>query len=95
MKVMKEISEEKLALDNISEKIIGCAYQVSNTLGSGFSESVYEKSLHHQALKIGLKAERQYQMKVYRCELVVQRCSGIGRALLFQNALFEMLRALR
>jgi GxxExxY protein len=64
MKVMKEKSEEKLALDDITEKIIGCAYQVSNTLGSGFSESVYEKSLHHQALKIGLEAERQYQMKV-------------------------------
>lgn len=54
-----------MELDEITEKIIGCAYEVSNTLGSGFPESVYEKSLHHQALKTGLGSERQYQMKVY------------------------------
>jgi len=65
MKVMKEIMNEKVKLDEITKKIIGCAYEVSNTLGSGFPESVYEKALHHQALKTGLKAERQFQMKVH------------------------------
>ena len=58
---MKDI---KMELDEITEKIIGCAYQVSNTLGSGFPESVYEKALYHQTLKTGLISERQYQMKV-------------------------------
>ena len=58
---MKDI---KMELDAITEKIIGCAYQVSNTLGSGFPEDVYEKALHHQTLKNGLISERQYQMKV-------------------------------
>lgn len=58
---MKDI---KMELDAITEKIIGCAYQVSNTLGSGFPEGVYEKALHHQTLKNGLISERQYQMKV-------------------------------
>jgi GxxExxY protein len=53
-----------MELDEITEKIIGCAYEVSNTLGSGFPESVYEKALHHQTLKTGLISERQYQMKV-------------------------------
>jgi len=37
---------------------------VSNTLGSGFPESVYEKALYHQTLKTGLISERQCQMKV-------------------------------
>lgn len=53
-----------MELDEITEKIIGCAYEVSNALGSGFPESVYEKALHHQTLKTGLISERQYQMKV-------------------------------
>lgn len=71
MTVMKAIMGEKMELDEITEKIIGCAYEVSNTLGSGFSESVYEKSLHHQALKTGLRAERQYQMKVFYDAILV------------------------
>lgn len=54
-----------MELNVMTEKIIGCAYAVSNTLGSGFPESVYEKALQHQALKTGLTAERQYQMKVF------------------------------
>lgn len=29
----------------ITEKIIGCAYKVYNTMGFGFLESVYEKCL--------------------------------------------------
>ena len=49
MKAMKEILKENAGLDQITEKIIGCAYEVSNTLGSGFLESVYEKALHHQS----------------------------------------------
>jgi GxxExxY protein len=53
-----------MELDEITEKIIGCAYEVSNALGSGFPESVYEKALYHQTLKTGLISERQYQMKV-------------------------------
>ena len=31
--------------DQITEKIIGCAFKVYNNLGHGFLESVYEKSL--------------------------------------------------
>lgn len=54
-----------MELNELTEKIIGCAYEVSNALGSGFPENVYEKALQHQALKTGLIAERQYQMKVF------------------------------
>src|SRR5688572_1498887 len=54
-----------MELNELTEKIIGCAYEVSNTLGSGFPESVYEKALHYQTMKTGLQAERQIQMKVF------------------------------
>lgn len=38
----------------ITEKIIGCAYAVSNTLGVGFLEKVYENALAHEIRKAGL-----------------------------------------
>ena len=53
-----------MELSDLTEKIIGCAYEVSNALGSGFPEIVYEKALHHQTIKTGLQSERQFQMKV-------------------------------
>ena len=53
-----------MELSELTEKIIGCAYEVSNALGSGFPEIVYEKALHHQTIKTGLQSERQFQMKV-------------------------------
>nr|QNO42978.1 hypothetical protein MNOMIAMN_00018 [Methanosarcinales archaeon ANME-2c ERB4]QNT35688.1 hypothetical protein HAHEADPM_00022 [uncultured Methanosarcinales archaeon] len=40
----------ELRLNMLSEKIIGSAFEVSNVLGSGFLEKVYEN-----ALKIELK----------------------------------------
>lgn len=37
-----------LDVNLITQKIIGCAYEVSNTLGTGFVEKVYENALAHQ-----------------------------------------------
>ena len=49
----------------LTEKIIGCAYQVYNKMGSGFLESIYEKCLLIELEKIGLHAEAQKQISVY------------------------------
>ena len=46
-----------MELDKLTEKIIGCAFDVSNTLGSGFVEKVYENALYHRAVKEGLRLE--------------------------------------
>jgi len=54
-----------MELDEITEKIIGCVYEVGNTLGSGFVEKVYENSLFHQLLKAGLSVKQQHQMNVF------------------------------
>lgn len=32
-------------LNKLTERIIGCAFEVSNTLGIGFVEKVYERML--------------------------------------------------
>jgi GxxExxY protein len=51
------MDEEKL--NEITQKIIGCAFEVHNTLGSGFAERVYENALVHELLKIGLAVQQQ------------------------------------
>lgn len=42
-------------INKITEKIIGCSYTVSNALGCGFLEKVYENALAHELRKAGLK----------------------------------------
>lgn len=49
----------------ITEKIIGCAYRVYNTMGFGFLESVYEKCLLIEVKKAGIEAESQCPITVY------------------------------
>jgi GxxExxY protein len=51
-------------IDKVTERIIGCAYKVSNALGIGFVEKVYENSHVHEMRKDGLKVLQQYPVKV-------------------------------
>ncbi len=50
--------------DAISERIIGCAFTVANTLGSGFLEKVYENALALELRAAGLAVEQQRGMSV-------------------------------
>ena len=50
---------------DITEKIIGCAFEVSNQLGYGFLEKVYENALAHELSKAGLRVKQQYPLEVY------------------------------
>jgi GxxExxY protein len=60
-----------IELDKITEKIIGCTYQVSNELGVGFLEKVYENALFHELTKNGLVVEKQVSLKVKYDGIVV------------------------
>jgi len=51
-------------LNSLSEKVIGCCYSVSNALGSGFLEKVYQNALAHELRKLGLKVEIQKPLYV-------------------------------
>ena len=51
-------------VNEITEKIIGCAYSVSNTLGIGFVEKVYENALTVALRKTDFLVEQQYPIKV-------------------------------
>jgi GxxExxY protein len=49
----------------LTEKIIGCAYKVYNEMGFGFLESVYEKCLLIELEKAGIRAESQKPITVH------------------------------
>ena len=49
----------------LTEKIIGCAYNVYNKMGFGFLESVYEKCLLIELRKACLDAESQKPITIY------------------------------
>jgi GxxExxY protein len=50
--------------DELTEQIIGCAYKVHNTLGSGFLEKVYENALRIELEKQGLRVRQQQPISV-------------------------------
>ena len=58
-------------MDKLSERIIGCAYAVSNGLGAGFLEKVYENALAHELRKAGLRVEQQRPLRVHYDGVVV------------------------
>ncbi len=57
--------------EQLTYKIIGCAYTVSNILGCGFLEKVYEKALIHELRKAGLQVAQQFPLKIYYDNIVV------------------------
>ena len=61
----------RIHLDEITRKIIGCAYTVSNSLGSGFLEKVYENALTHELRKAGLQVVQQFGTPVFYDSVVV------------------------
>ncbi|BAU66489.1 hypothetical protein STA3757_38940 [Stanieria sp. NIES-3757] len=60
---MMETNQTKF--DFLSQKIIGCAFEVSNTLGCSFLEKVYEKALIQELKFAGLNIKAQYPISVY------------------------------
>ena len=50
--------------DKLTERVIGAAYQVYNTLEFGFLESVYEKALSIELEKIGISHSLQQPIQV-------------------------------
>lgn len=53
-----------MELNDLTEKIIGCAIKVHRVLGPGLLESAYEVCFVHELRKAGLKAERQVSLPV-------------------------------
>jgi len=56
---------------DLSEKILGAAFTVHNTLGVGFLEKVYENALAHELRRAGISVEQQKPVQVRYNGMVV------------------------
>src|SRR5690242_4901287 len=57
--------------ESLIHKVIGAVYEVSNVLGAGFLEKVYERALVKELVLRGMHAEPQVPMPVsYKGEIV-------------------------
>lgn len=65
------MNANRRGLDEISEKIIGCAFRFHNALGCGFLEKVYENALILELKKAGLPVIQQAPIKVYYKSTIV------------------------
>jgi GxxExxY protein len=72
-----------LNINDLTYKVIGCAYKVHNTLGPGFLEKVYENALILELKKLGIHVRQQVKLPVlyegqqvglYFPDLWIQNC---------------------
>jgi GxxExxY protein len=66
------MNADAAALNRVSEHVIGCAFQVANTLGTGFLERVYENALAHEPRKGCLEVEQKHAIAVKYDGIVVE-----------------------
>lgn len=63
--------EAKLLHAEITQKVIGAAYEVYGTLGYGFLESVYKRAMQMELQRAGLRAEIESPIKVKYRDVIV------------------------
>lgn len=59
----------KLKYGDITEKIIGAAFQVHSFLGNGFQEVIYQRALAYEMSQAGLVFEREIEQNIYYKDL--------------------------
>lgn len=86
---MLEIDDEhpsKLLHREITEKIIGAAFEVHRELGYGFLERVYQRAMQVELLRTGVSAEIEKRIQVkykgvvvgeYDADLIVDGCVAV------------------
>ena len=72
-----------MEINQVTEKIIGCAIEVHKKLGPGLLESAYEECLSYELKSVGLAIERQVPIPVvykdiklecgYRIDILVEK----------------------
>ena len=57
-------AHEREPLNALFEEVVGAAYEVSNTLGAGFLEKVYERALAKELALRGIPVRPQVPYKI-------------------------------
>lgn len=76
----------------ITKEIIGKSFKVSNTLGNGFLEKVYQNALFYELTKSGLNVKQQYPLEVFYEDKVVGEYFA---DLLVENKIILELKAIK
>lgn len=85
-------AELRQEINRVTEKVINCVYRVSNTLGSGFLEKVYENALAFELQQNGLRVKQQHPVNVlYNGHLVGDYIAD----LLVENSVLVEIKAVR
>ncbi len=79
-------------MNELTEKVIRYAFTVSNTLGCGFLEKVYENALAHELRKAGLKTDQQHGITIHYDGVVVGEYAA---DLLVEDVLLVELKAVK
>jgi len=87
-----EHRSDQKEINELTEKVIRCAFTVSNTLGCGFLEKVYENALAHELRKAGLKADQQHGITIHYDGVVVGEYAA---GLLVEGILLVELKAVK
>jgi GxxExxY protein len=87
-----QINADERRLNELTQKIIGCAYTVANGLGAGFLEKVYENAMRIELMRAGLAVAQQQPIPVkWRGETVGDYCAD----LLIEGSVIVELKAIR
>lgn len=81
-----------MEINELTERVIGCAYAVHNQLGPGFLEKVYENALRIELEEAGLPVLQQHPIPVHYRGRVV---GDFFADLMLENRLIVELKAVR
>ena len=56
---------EELKYKDVTEKIIGCAFEVHKFLGNGFQEVIYQRALAYEFQHAGLQFDREIEQDIF------------------------------
>jgi GxxExxY protein len=66
-------ANERESLNALFEAVVGTAYEVSNTLGAGFLEKVYERALIKELVLRGIPARPQVPYRItYKAHAIAE-----------------------
>ncbi len=79
-----DVGETSMQINEVTEKIIGCAIEVHRQLGAGFLESAYQAAMEYEMTKANLRFEKEKVLPVpykdiilkvgFRCDFLVEGC---------------------
>jgi GxxExxY protein len=87
-----QMNADERRFKQITERVIGCAYEIANRMGCGLLEHVYQNSMYIELPHAGLKATPQFPITIrYRDAVVGEYIAD----LFVEDALLVELKAVK